>query len=149
MKWCCLKDKRKGKILDSNSFTQLMKNLFVVLNRHQIDYYYKIDFNATGDFHGAVLAMWDIAKVEDEKFGTHQNRAEVDINADKKVRESLAKNTINPFEKCTTNAIYLMLIRSIVFIFGRYLCTRARKELAFILWSQISFGVYQSGPDKG
>jgi len=95
-----------------------MKNPFVVFRTHHLEYEYKTDFNQSGKFHGAVLVVWDIAKEEDEEFVTHQNRAEIDINTDKKVREAREEKIIDPFQKCRTNEIFAMLIHTIVFSSG-------------------------------
>ena len=149
LKWKCLKGPRKGQILDSNTFAQRMKELFIVFGRQGIKYDYKKDFNSNGEFHGVVLSIWVNQKKEEPSFGTYANRAEMDEEADKKLRECASKGIINPFQIVTAKDAYLGLARLLVWIFGRYLCTRGRKEIAKVNWPEMEFSKYETGPDKG
>ena len=95
----CLRGKRKGEILDSNSYTQMMKNLFIVFHKKRINYDYKKDVNANGEFHGVCLSVWKQGKDEDPKFGTLQNRAEMDEEADKKIARHKKKGSLICFKQ--------------------------------------------------
>jgi len=73
----------------------------------------------------------------------------MDEAADKKLREAFKNSVINPFQNVVNKDMNLGLVRMIVWIFGRYVCTRRRKEIAKVDWREIYFNTYESGPDKG
>ena len=43
----------------------------------------------------------------------------------------------------------MWLVRMIVWILGRYMCTRGGKDIVKILWCEIKFEHFKSGPDAG
>ena len=65
-----------------------MKELFVVFSKNGVNHNNKSDFNANGEFHGVCFSMWDKANIDEEKFWSYKNVAEIDVDADRKIRES-------------------------------------------------------------
>ena len=125
-----------------------MKELFIVFFNNGIIYNYNKHFNANREFHGVCLSMWDKQRKQEPSFGTFSNRAEMDEDADRKLRQAQQQQNINPFQDVMNKETYTALVRLIVWIFGRYLCTRGRKEIAKVDWCEMFFGKYQTGPDK-
>ena len=149
IKWTCLSGKRKGDILESSSFEQNMRVLFRTFTQHGMQYDFRRDFNDNGEFHGAVMAKWSEQKKVEPKFATHQFRAKVDFEADNKIREAQRSHIISPFQDLKDKESYMWLVRMIVWILGCYMCTRGGKDIAKILWSEIKFDHFKSGPDAG
>ena len=104
-----------------------MKELFVVFSRKDILFDFRKDFNMNGEFHGVTLGMWKRAKQDDPKFGTYQNRAAIDYDADLKIRECQANKTIDPFQEVNDKTTYVWLVCMVVWILGRYFLTHGGK----------------------
>ena len=62
IKWTCLTGKRKGQVMESSSFEQNMRVLFRTFAQHGLQYDFRKHFNDNGEFHGAIMATWDIQK---------------------------------------------------------------------------------------
>ena len=56
---------------------------------------------------------------------------------------------MNPFKPINTKETYMELVNFVVWIFGRYFMTRGGKEIAKIMWDEVHFSEYNSGPDLG
>ena len=125
-----LERQKKDEILDSNSFTQMMRQLFIVFHNKRILYDYKKDVNANGEFHGVCLSMWKHGKTEDSKFGTFENRAEMDEEVDRNIRDAQEEGIIDPFQEVKNSANYTALLRRIIWILERDVCICGHKEIA-------------------
>ena len=110
IRWECTMGKRKGLTLDSNTFQQYMKVLFAVFTKQELEYNYVNDFNATGEFHGVVLGVWNEQKKQEPTFGTLANRAQFDDDADTKIRLAHKNNLFDPFAPVDNKKITMMLL---------------------------------------
>ena len=79
--------------------------MFAVFTKQELEFNFKNDFNATGEFHGVVLGIWNEQKKLEPTFGTYANRAQFDEDTDTKVRLAHTKN-------CSTHS-YLSKLQKI------------------------------------
>ena len=95
------------------------------------------------------MKMWEEAKIHDPNFGTNQHCAYCDKEADVKIRVAYEKKILNPFASIHTKEEYETLVQLVQFFLGCYFCVHGGKELSGIVWRQWTWGVYETGPDKG
>ena len=86
-----------GKTLESSTFVQYIKQLFAIFRKEGVEYDYLSDFNQDDKFHAVTKAMWIKASQDDKNFGSAQNKAAIDEEADTKVRTAIEKGQLRPF----------------------------------------------------
>ena len=134
MRWNYTKGKRKGLTLELNTFQHYMKVLFAVFTKQELEFNFRNDFNATGEYHGVIPGVWNEQKKLEPSFGTLANRTQFDKDANTKVCLAHKNNLFDPFVPVKNAKDYTDIVRLMVFIMGRYFLYRDRSEIAQITW---------------
>ena len=82
------------------------------------------DFNGTGDFHSILTDDLKKGSKNIKDYGTLKNQAKFDYDGDNKIRTAIKNKKLNPFDN------YEDLVRTVVYICGRYFALRGRKEIS-------------------
>jgi hypothetical protein len=123
MKWKKLSPPaEKGNDYQPDSWCKYMQQLFIVFRKNGLLFDWKRDFNEKGEFHGQMKTRWAKLRAIDPTFGTMKNKAQFDIDIDRKfwlaIKEKRLKSFENPID-CT---------QSVGFVLGRYVAFRGAKE---------------------
>jgi len=62
-----------GKHLQPSSWATLLKGLFAVFRKKNIQYNYATDINGDGEFHAVLASMWEAERAIDPTFATGVN----------------------------------------------------------------------------
>ena len=144
LKLCARRWKRKdGNIYELTTWNTMLKVLFSHFRQQNILYNFMTDFNGTGDFHSILTDDLKKGSKNIKDYGTLKNQAKFDYDGDNKIRTAIKNKVLNPFDN------YEDLVRTVVYICGRYFALRGRKEISLLKWADFSFEKYEHGPDKG
>jgi hypothetical protein len=135
-----------GGPLQPSTWETLLKNLFAVFKKKNIQFNFATDFNGDGEYHAVLKAQGKLEMEKDPKFGTGIMTSSIDVDADKKIRDKFNSGEFNPFSSDTTEIAYDHRRKFVIFILGRYFFLRGRTEMAYVTWDMIKF---QSGTLNG
>jgi hypothetical protein len=139
LKWRVTTKKNFGKPLEPSTFAQYMKEIFVHFREHKIYFSHLSDLNGEGEYHAVLIKSWKQQMEKDDKFGTGIGTAQINYDADQKNRSAFADSKFNPFSTSDGKSAYLDRFRYLIFVLGRYVMLRGRKEVASLKWKQVKF----------
>jgi hypothetical protein len=125
--------------LQPSTWEKLMKYLFSIFRKKNINYNFLTDFNGDGEFHSVLTAQWAKERQHDPKFATGVGTSSFDMDADLKIRQLYQDKKFDPFSTATTDAAFRDRLKYAIFVLGRYFLLRGRTEIAYCSWSQVKF----------
>jgi hypothetical protein len=85
---CCNQTKKdKGKQLQPDTWSTMLRTLFSTFHSKGIQFKHTRDFNNDGEFHAVLKKMWDMEIEVDPTFVTGVRTSEPDLEADWKIRK--------------------------------------------------------------
>jgi len=134
-----------GKHLQPSSWATLLKGLFAVFRKKNIQYNYATDFNGDGEFHAVLASMWEAERAIDPTFATGVQTSTCDMEADYKIRQQYKDGKFNPFNSSATEEAFRDRLKYCIWVLGRYLLCRGRNEIVYSTWKQVIFNSCKVG----
>jgi len=131
--------KNYGKHLQPSTWNTLLKMLFCVFHKKNVNYHYANDFNGDVEFHSVLTAQWALQCEADPTFASGVGTSTFDMNADFKIREHFRLGKFNPFSTELTEDAYNDRLKYAIYVLGRYFLCRGCNEIAFCNWEQVRF----------
>ncbi|MFY7882254.1 MAG: hypothetical protein ACOVR6_08160 [Fimbriimonas sp.] len=139
IKWRNMSKRDFGKHYQPDTWSTMLRTLFAIFRAKGITFKHTRDFNGNGEFHAVLKRQWENEVNKDPQFATGIRTSSPDLDADWKIREKYNAKEFDPFSTSDGTSAYQDRLHYAVFILGRYWLLRGKKEIAFLLWSQVKF----------